>query len=263
MPVAVTLPSKAVKITAGWDTSCAILDTGVAYCWGYDGSGQLGTGATSGNLATPTLAFGGAQAVTASMDQNDACILEASGVVGCAGANLAGQVGNGGTTTSNVNTITSVLTSASQTLIGVDTISVGMAFGCAVRDAGDVQCWGDENQGELGGNRSSAPYAGDVPGITNAKAVAAGTYHACALLADSTVRCWGAGAWGQLGDGNAALEGPVSPRGLANVVQIAAASVQSCARLVDGTVWCWGANSSGLLGDGTDVNRFSPVQVQF
>jgi alpha-tubulin suppressor-like RCC1 family protein len=35
------------QITAGWDHTCALDNTGVAYCWGENGPGELGDGSTT------------------------------------------------------------------------------------------------------------------------------------------------------------------------------------------------------------------------
>ena len=53
-PVSVSLPSGRTgsMVSVGWSHSCAILDDGSIYCWGYNGDGQFGDGTTSGS-STP------------------------------------------------------------------------------------------------------------------------------------------------------------------------------------------------------------------
>ena len=85
-------------------------------------------------------------------------------------------------------------------------------FVCAVRASGQVVCWGENLNAQLGINPpvdGGAPDAGTafssrgivVPGVTGATHVAAGYQHACAVVAGGGVWCWGANTVGQLGDG--------------------------------------------------------------
>jgi len=149
---------------------------------------------------------------------------------------------------------------------------------CAVMEDGTVRCWGANNEGQLGdGNATPRTEANkydfdsdvpvEVPGITNAVAMAGGIYHTVVLLDDGTVRDWGNNRFGQLGNGSTTPSfTPVEvtlPSGqlLSNVVEIAAGDYHSIARLNDGTIWSWGWNQYGQLGDGTNDNRSHPVQV--
>ena len=54
-PTTITLPdgATATAITAGDYHTCALLNDGNITCWGNDRSGQLGNGATTGNIDTP------------------------------------------------------------------------------------------------------------------------------------------------------------------------------------------------------------------
>src|SRR4029079_17347807 len=40
-------------VSAGATHTCAIRSVGKLYCWGYDGSGQVGNGAPTGNVTSP------------------------------------------------------------------------------------------------------------------------------------------------------------------------------------------------------------------
>ena len=137
---------------------------------------------------------------------------------------------------------------------------------CLVRPDGNVACWGENTNGQVGdgtsGNFRNQPTA--VSGITSAVGVAAGKDHSCALLASGLVQCWGSNATGQLGVGaaTAASTVPVTVQNLTSVVAIAAGTGFTCARRADGTVRCWGTNQFGQLGDDTTAGpRFLPVAV--
>src|SRR5439155_1471331 len=70
---------------------------------------------------------------------------------------------------------------------------------------GTLQCWGDNNWGQLG-NGSAAGTASTTPatavtGITTATAASSGAEHTCAVLQDGSVQCWGRNTDGRLGNG--------------------------------------------------------------
>lgn len=121
--------------------------------------------------------------------------------------------------------------------------AAGFSHSCALLADGTVQCWGGNQNGQLGnGGKTDFSYVPvTVSGITNAVAIAAGGDHTCALLANGTVRCWGENRFGQLGNGNLTKSAvPVVVIGLTNATAVAAGWEHSCAILSDGRVMCWG-----------------------
>jgi alpha-tubulin suppressor-like RCC1 family protein len=182
----------------------------------------------------------------------------AANLVHAWGANDTGQLGIGDTSPRTAQQAVGI--TGAVALAG----SFGSSF--AVRFDGTVWAWGEDVAGELGdggglsGTGSSLPV--QVPGITDATAIAAGFYSAYALSADGTVWAWGYNATGQLGDGT--LTNRLSPQkvpGLTGVKAIAAGSGSALALKNDGTVWSWGDNSLGQLGLGTHVSSSVPQQV--
>jgi alpha-tubulin suppressor-like RCC1 family protein len=145
----------------------------------------------------------------------------------------------------------------------VTEVSSGMFHTCARLTDGTVDCWGDDEWGQLGdGSTVDSPVPIKVLGLTNAVRISAGGDHTCALLAGGTVDCWGRNTSGQLGDGTlTSIATPVAVSGLTNVTAIGAGLEHTCALLADETVECWGAGSSGQLGDGETESRSTPVPV--
>jgi alpha-tubulin suppressor-like RCC1 family protein len=47
--------SGVTHVSAGLDHTCARVDTGAAFCWGGDTSGQIGNGGGVGNTSLPVL----------------------------------------------------------------------------------------------------------------------------------------------------------------------------------------------------------------
>jgi alpha-tubulin suppressor-like RCC1 family protein len=262
-PVAVSgLGSGVRAIAAGTFFSCAVADDDGARCWGDNEHSQLGDGTTIDERATPVAVSGlstGVEAIAAGDEH--ACALLDGGGVKCWGSNGEGELGDG--TTRNRRTPVAV----SGLSAGVQAISAGDSHTCALLDSGGVQCWGDNEDGQLGdGTRKSRPTPTPVSGLARGvRAIAAGDSHTCALR-DSGVACWGLNEDGELGDGTTTKRStlPVSVTGLPGGLRSITAgsdSFHTCAVLTDGGVRCWGDNDRGQLGDGTTVNRSTPVAL--
>lgn len=144
-------------------------------------------------------------------------------------------------------------------------VATGNLHACALTDAGELWCWGDNEYGQLGdGTQESRDLPVRVRRIGDGvRAVATGEAHSCAINRDGRVLCWGKGFHGQLGNGMAMNSSvPVRARGLGiEVRSIAAGGSHSCAINRFGRAFCWGANDVGQLGNGTTANKFAPEPV--
>jgi alpha-tubulin suppressor-like RCC1 family protein len=255
----VGLASGVVAITAGEFHTCALLLTGGAQCWGYNGHGQLGDGTTTQRLA-PDSVVGLASGVAAIASGGyHTCALTSAGAVQCWGYNYYGQLGDG-TTTDRLAPV-SVVGLAS----GVVAITAGDLHTCALLFTGGAQCWAYNGYGQLGDGTTTQRLAPDsVVGLaTGVAAIEAGISHTCALLSTGGVQCWGYNGYGQLGDGTTTQRlAPTSVAGLASgVAAIAAGNYRTCALLFTGGAQCWGYNGHGQLGDGTTTDRPVPTSV--
>lgn len=199
--------------------------------------------------AAPTsLALGGAQSCAVT-----------DGALRCWGGNFLGQLGTGDAFDRPVPAAVKGLGS------GVLMAAAGSRHTCALTQAGGVQCWGGNDQGQLG-NGSSAPSKTpvEVSGLTaGVKFIAAGYDHTCAVMSSGSVKCWGLNANGQLGAGpsGSISNAPVNVVGLGNVTDLALGGAHSCALSGDGRVKCWGYNFYGSLGTGDAMDRNTPVDV--
>jgi alpha-tubulin suppressor-like RCC1 family protein len=185
------------------------------------------------------------------------CALLQTGTVQCWGRNESGQLGDG---TSGGSRATPV---AVRGLSGVTALAAGSAHTCALLQTGTVQCWGLNDNGQLGdGTTANRATPVAVRGLSGVTALAAGGAHTCALLQTGTAQCWGSNFSGQLGDGTTTDRlTPAVVSGLSGVTALAAGWDHTCAVLQTGTVQCWGSNFSGQLGDGTTTDRLTPVAV--
>jgi alpha-tubulin suppressor-like RCC1 family protein len=153
----------------------------------------------------------------------------------------------------------------------VTQITAGYNHTCALTNAGAIQCWGANTNGQLGAESSDrcgdfdcsvTPIA--VTGVTGGvSAAAAGFAHTCAITSDGGLKCWGFNLYGQLGDGTTTDRTlPEYVSGVTEgVAAVAPGDVQTCALMNDGTVRCWGNNLLGELGDGTRTTSLTPVTV--
>jgi alpha-tubulin suppressor-like RCC1 family protein len=219
--------AKAVKVSAGVATSCAIVRSGDVTCWGSGIAGGLGYGNTNtiGDNETPAqnpvnggfVALpGGLKAIDVSVGSRIACVVLTSGGVACWGQGPALGYGN-------------------------------------TNHIGD-----DETPAQNPVNGGLVP----LPGGQRATAVSVGSSHICALLLDRTVTCWGTNVSGSLGYGNLQsigdnetpaqnpVNGGIVPLPLSvKVDQVSAGGNSTCVRTTLG-VACWGLNSLGQLGYG-------------
>jgi alpha-tubulin suppressor-like RCC1 family protein len=279
------------SIAVGRTRTCAVVAVGSARqarCWGYNGSGALGSGTTADRyLPTPVCSTGSypgsctaqTNVVELAASLHHTCARISGGTLRCWGSNSSGQLAiwNGQAYVSDPNDHPNPITVRdpdSGSAMRVDTMSVARGetgdVTCAVRSSDKkVLCWGANSRGVLGrmsssttlaGRQTPAPVCTTSPGcaqLANASDVSVGYYHACAVSVDK-VRCWGGNNNGQLGDGSTSDKnysvGEVTTS--ANVLAISTGDFQTCALLLDGSLECWGLNSTGEVGTG-DNN--SPV----
>jgi alpha-tubulin suppressor-like RCC1 family protein len=130
-----------------------------------------------------------------------------------------------------------------------DTVQLvaGNDFTCALNASGEVWCWGENDQGQLGrGGRAGTPPFSSTPtpvsGLTGATAIMAGPRHACALLEGDRLRCWGANGFRQLGfSGQDIVTEPVAMEGAHDITAVALGDSATCTTNGVGEVSCWGS----------------------
>jgi len=133
-------------IAGGDEHACALTTKGGVKCWGWNAFGQLGDGTTVRRL-TPvdvtSLASGVAAIVAGSYHT---CALTAAGGVKCWGDNSSGQLGD----SSLMNRLMPV--DVQGLASGVVGLAAGLRHTCALTTAGEVKCWGNDGNGQLGDN---------------------------------------------------------------------------------------------------------------
>ena len=100
-PVQVSGGLTFTAVVAGAEFSCALTSAGVAYCWGDNRFGQLGSG-DAASRAVPRPVAGGLHFVALAAGLFHACGLTSSGNAWCWGKNSSGELGDGTTDSSYV-----------------------------------------------------------------------------------------------------------------------------------------------------------------
>jgi alpha-tubulin suppressor-like RCC1 family protein len=143
----------AKAITGGEFHFCAILDDDSIKCWGEGDDGKLGTGST-GNKNTPTSTSGsfasGRYAVAIDAGYDHTCAILDNGQLTCWGSDADGQLGNGATTGTKSSLQSSTVSlGTGRTAIS---LSAGGEHTCAQLDNGQLKCWGNRADGQVGDN---------------------------------------------------------------------------------------------------------------
>ncbi|WP_281858951.1 RCC1 domain-containing protein [Salana multivorans] len=214
-------PSTVVgDLSLGIEYSCGVVD-GQAWCWGRNVQGRLGNGTTE-SRTTPALVKGDA-AFEAAQSARRVTDVAADGVVTCAVADaraycwgdaLWGGLGNGSTAGAAVTSARPVAVDGASALPSSARVrSVGVMYngGCALTEAGEVFCWGNNSQGQngrgtTGGSDAARPVkvgALAQPAVELATAQEA----ACVRYGDGRLACWGDNRRGQLGRGTTTSSG--------------------------------------------------------
>jgi alpha-tubulin suppressor-like RCC1 family protein len=252
-PISVPGLRDVTQISAGYQHTCALHTSGEVACWGSGSTGSLGNGKLD-DSAVPVTVMGLHDATSVSAGDSRSCAVRTVGRVVCWGLGVFGPAGGDGREIRGASSRPVAITR----LDDVTSVSVGDDSACALRAAGDVRCWGGNNQGQLGdGTLEDSGVPVRVKGIAHATQITVGGDFACALQGGREL-CWGGGYDGNLGDGNNRNSSrPVLVQGLRGVTQISG----TCALRAGVGVACWGNNSGGLTTSHRGENAYSPVKI--
>jgi PAS domain S-box-containing protein len=263
------------NISSGRSHTCGVTIGGRAWCWGSNERGQLGGNVDiDTTLNTVSLISTRAPAQVGSKIDGKffavfdfsaiaaggvhTCAVEPAKSVRCWGLGREGQLGNG------TNSVDEYVPQMVSTATPMDSITAGFKHSCSLSTTGEVFCWGDNTDGQLGvGNNNSQNVPAAVSGGPYVQ-VAAGYGHTCALSAGGQAFCWGRNDRGQLGDGTTtARNSPVAVGGGHAFKMISAGDLSTCGVTTGNVAYCWGDNEYGALGDGTQTHRSLPAKVRY
>jgi alpha-tubulin suppressor-like RCC1 family protein len=254
-PVQVRTPLHFLRLSAGYDHTCGIGTDNLAYCWGRNYRGQLGTTSRDSSFVPAPVADGHAYAAI-DAGEFTTCAVGLDGQSYCWGNGYMGSLGNGATDLVQPTPSVVLLTG---TLAKITTSGVNS---CGLTATDSINCWGSRYAVGLdtvappcfdtnGLLRCPVPMAFPEPGPW--KDVTTGNYDACGLRQDGVARCWGRNQYGQLGGttGGDYSTTPVTVNAPVPFVSIAAGHAFACALTSGGIAYCWGSNAGGQLGNGT------------
>ena len=214
-PAAVPGLGGVIALSLGNTHSCALVEGGAVKCWGDNRLGELGAdtqefcGPQSDlPCSTTPLDVAGLNTPAVAIEAGDGftCVLTEAGGVKCWGRGERGQLGDGTTVTRPSPADVTGLTT------GVAAIGIGAKgqHACALLTSGGLDCWGDNQLGQLGAPSSDGCGVGaGLPCSTTPLAVtglasgvvslAIGGDQNCVLMQAGGLKCWGRDDRGQLG----------------------------------------------------------------
>lgn len=233
--------------TGGFFTACGIKTDASAWCWGQNGSGQVGDGTGFGADSPRRVASNGKTWSSIAAGTDHACAITELGALWCWGSNGVGALG------------VTTPTDAASTPVRVDTstwktVTASNGRTCGIKTDDTLWCWGQ-------GQRTPAQV--DAAGWST---VALGYSATCGIRTDGTLWCWGSNRSGQLGLGTTTSATAPTQVGTATTWRSVSSDggssgAATCGTQTDGSGWCWGAGESGQLGDGAARSSLVPVRV--
>ena len=250
-------PQDFPDIAAGAGHTCLLTTTGRIECWGANQYGQLGgkdgpftplenvpqiMEGTPGDWVKKNVRGLTDKATAVSAGYYHSCALVGVGGIQCWGQNTSGQLGDGTTIDRDIAVHVQKID------VPIIAMALGAVHTCALLETGDVRCWGDNENGQLGnGTNQNSSIPVDVIDLPDRVVqVAAGGVFTCALTQNGKLYCWGDGSNGRFGDGSAKIyRTPILVDGLGQDIDlIVAGDYHLCARSSAGEIFCWGALSS-------------------
>ena len=257
LSVSVSLnPGPVARVVVGVGYSCFLNPAGQAYCWGGNGSGQLGDGTTTDRLV-PTPVSGGLTFASLSGGGAHTCGVTASGAAYCWGDNGVGHLGDGTTFMRLVPTLVSGG-------LKFAAVSAGVGHTCGVTTAGVGYCWGYNEEGRLGDGTTTTRYVPTlVAGGLSFTRISAGGNYTCGVAASGAAYCWGSNLHGELGTTTSLSYSPLPTQvsGGLTFSSVSASLDHTCGLIANGVAYCWGDNTVGQLGDGTTNSHLAPGPV--
>jgi alpha-tubulin suppressor-like RCC1 family protein len=252
-----------LQIAGGGGSFCGIKADATLWCWGDDGYGVLGNGA-SGSSSQPSQVTGGGTWKTVMVGfggSNHACGIKTDDTLWCWGSDVRAQLGNGATTANQQSPVQ----------IGADTWKVvtgggdfnGEGWTCGIKTDDTLWCWGKAGTATWDARGIATTADQNVPLQvavgTTWKNVVAGWHSTCGIRSDDTLWCWGRDDNGVLGNGASGDTTLPVQIGAATWTDVTTNTRVACGIQAGGARYCWGGgigSSPVLVSDGGGWSDF-------
>lgn len=272
-------PAQLRDLSVGMSHQCAITSDGRAFCWGENGSSQLGAGVNS--ATTSAFVAGGLTFNSISAGNRHTCAVTVQNAAYCWGDNTYNQLGAGDAAPCGAMVERPCRVPAPVPVAGdlrFAQVSAGRSHTCGLTLDGAAYCWGSNHDGELGDptvpiHCVALPavvaclrdFPVPVGGGLRFTQISAGAMHSCGVTATGAAHCWGLATPDAQIDASAlgstmhagfagASRGsrvPVPVEGGFTFAEVSAGNGRSCGVTFDGEALCWGINTFGQLGIAT------------
>ena len=254
--------SGAQQVVVGSGHTCALSNDHEIFCWGANNAGQLATSTPNSSALPLPITLPGSQPTKLASGSNHICALTMIGDVMCWGGNYSGQID----ASDPAQTIHAPQIRSGLGPNVVDINANGSNHTCAVLANGSLQCWGENQYGQLGNGNVNA--TANVVTIESDGApyvqVSPGAQHTCAIRSDGSVWCWGDNQTGRFHTSEQQLiQTPIRIEGLSPAVAISSGINHTCALDANGLMLCWGSNVRGQLGGNRLLSSEDFIDVEF
>ena len=188
------------QVSVGATHTCAVKANGDTWCWGSNGSGELGQNTHGVDIPNPSTKIAGQSFASVAAGKIFSCAVDGASKAWCWGDGTLGQLGNG---------FFSSESDAPAAVVGghlfTPAIAAGWFNACAIETAAahHAFCWGDNTNGQIGNggttDQSSPVQVSNVSGFAE---IGLGDDIACAVTTANVPYCWGYGANGAIGNGS-------------------------------------------------------------
>ncbi len=145
-PTTIDIGTSYKAVSAQGNSTCGITTTKKLKCWGKNNFGQIGIESAGAPVTRPTLLDESSDYEMVEVGGTHTCAITTAGALKCWGKNIFGQVGLG---TSSTKVTSPTIVDSANTYLSV---SAGLNHTCALRNNGDLYCWGNNGSGGLGDN---------------------------------------------------------------------------------------------------------------
>lgn len=209
-PVRANIDLPAKDISVGRGHACVITEADELWCWGSNGSHELGLGPDAPGLTVEPERVSDLYFARVANGQNHTCALTTDQELYCWGDMLTndghpGPMGHDDGAPHDVPT--RVGAESDWTHIATDTF-----HSCGIRGDGELWCWGRNAEGQLGvGSQDVVSERVHVSPDERFSDVAVGRFHTCALRVDGVVLCAGKNDNGELASGDVMRRSALTP----------------------------------------------------